>query len=85
MPKELARGLRERRATTCRCDGRAWVAGQLAELRAENARLLLLLKLPGPRRCRLATLVGAVGADGVRFSILQRSLPQSACRPRGSA
>ena len=34
---------------------------------------------------RTATLVGAVGADSVHFSILQRSLPQSACRPRGSA
>ena len=68
-----------------RFGGASGVARQLAELRAENARLLRLLKLPGPRRYRLATLVDAVGAGSVRFSIPQRSLPQLACRPRGSA
>jgi len=54
----------------------------LAELRAENARLLRLLKLPRAQAVRFATLVGA---GSVRFSILQRSLPQLACRPRASA
>jgi hypothetical protein len=60
----------------------ARVARQLAELQAENARLLRLLKLP---RARAAPPRHAVGAGSVRFGILRRSLPQLARAARAAA